>query len=342
MAAAGRQWLERTIVAGWTRRGVWYWLCLPLSWLTCAVARRRIRARRTHDPRLAAPVIVVGNLIAGGAGKTPIVIALVQALRARGRNPGVIARGYAARDAAQPLRVDAASDPASAGDEPVLVAQRTGAPVAVFADRRAAALALLAAHPELDVIVSDDGLQHYGLARALECVVFDAHGAGNGACLPAGPLREPLDRRRDLTLFSGCPIDAALCANSPAHAVPIVAETLIQLATGQAIDARSHLQGRAVSAYAGIAHPHKFFASLQALGAQVEGHALPDHAHFDAHSFAQARHACIVITEKDAVKCARIPALANDPRIHVLRIDAKLDPALVDFVMEKLDGPQAA
>lgn len=342
MAAALRRWLERVLVAGWTRRGGVYWLFLPLSWLVGSIARRRMRARRTNDPQVPVPVVVIGNLIAGGAGKTPIVIALVEALRARGRKPGVIARGYAAHADGRPMRIDAHSDPTEAGDEPVLVAQRCAVPVAVCADRRAAALALLAAHPEVDVIVSDDGLQHYGLARSVEWVVFDARGAGNGACLPAGPLREPLTRRRDATLFSGCAVDPHLSAGGPAYAVPIVADTVLALATGQTFAARDFLRGRAVSAYAGIAHPDKFFAALAALGADVEGQALPDHARFAAHSFAQARRDCIMITEKDAVKCARIPALANDPRIHVLRIEAMLDPALVDLVMEKLDGPQAA
>lgn len=342
MSAALRRRFERWIVTGWTRRGAVRFLFAPLAWLTGAIARRRYAARRLQSPVAGLPVVVVGNLIAGGAGKTPIVIALVQALQARGRRPGVVARGYAAPAQRQAALVEAGSDPAVCGDEPVLVAERTGAPVAVHRERALAVQALLRAHPDLDVVVSDDGLQHYSLARRVELVVFDGRGAGNGAFLPAGPLREPIDRVRDATLFSACPIDPALCADSPAFSVPIAATQLRVSATDTLLDAAHFLAGRPVSAYAGMADPGKFFATLRALGAQVDAHPLPDHTRFAAGSFADAREDCIVVTEKDAVKCARIPALARDPRLHVLRVDAQLDPALIDLVMEKLDGPQAA
>ncbi len=342
MAFALRRRFERWMVEGWSRRGLVYAVFLPLSWLVGIVARRRAGERARHGDTIGVPVVIVGNLIAGGAGKTPIVIALVEALRARGRSPGVIARGYRAHGASQPLLVAAGSDPERTGDEPVLVARRTGAPVAVHANRVAAAHALLAAHPNIDVIVSDDGLQHYALARTVELVVFDARGAGNGAFLPAGPLREPLDRSRDATLFSACTPDAALAAGSPMYEVPIEANACYAL-TAPATSLDTHiLAGRRVSAYAGIAHPRKFFDTLRTLGATVDEHALPDHAEFSNTSFSDAKSDCIVITEKDAVKCARVPELAGDPRVLVLRIDAKLDTALVDLVMEKLDGPQAA
>lgn len=336
---------ERWIVAGWNRRGLVFWSLFVPAWLFARGAawrRRRFLDGRVPVFRADVPVIIVGNLIAGGAGKTPVVIALVEALRARGRSPGVVTRGYGGSGASEPRFAEADADPACVGDEPVLIARRTGAPVAVHANRAAAVRALRNRHPEIDVIVCDDGLQHYALARDVELVVYDARGAGNGAHLPAGPLREAVDRPRSATVFAGCAVDPALAAGAPAFAVPVEPAGLYALGRPEEALDSGLLAGRPVCAYAGIAHPDKFFATLRALGAKVDAHLLPDHAAFDADSFADAGDALIVITEKDAVKCARIPALAADARVHVLSVQARLPQALIDLVTEKLDGPQAA
>ena len=165
--------------------------CLaPLSLVTAWAARRsRLRLRTHAAPR--PPLLVVGNLVAGGAGKTPLVAAIASALAARGLHPGIVASGYGATRSDARL-VHPGDDPASAGDEPLLLAQATGLPVAAGRDRRAAVARLLAAHPQLDLVISDDGLQHAALARSVELAVFDDRGAGNGRLLPAGPLRAPL------------------------------------------------------------------------------------------------------------------------------------------------------
>src|SRR5690606_5364172 len=197
--SSSRPQLETTLTRNWMRRGLLAWCLLPLACLFGLMAGLRrgfYRLGWLKSTRLPVPVIVVGNLFVGGTGKTPMVIFLVEALRAAGYQPGVISRGYGSKESA-PQAVTSASSPQAAGDEPLLIAQRTGCPVMVGRDRAAAAQALLARHPQVDLIISDDGLQHYALGRDVEIVLFDARGGGNGWLMPAGPLREPLSRPRD-------------------------------------------------------------------------------------------------------------------------------------------------
>jgi tetraacyldisaccharide 4'-kinase len=350
--------LERWLIEGWQRRGWVYWLFFDISALFAWIAKRR-RARylsagqRTSLP---CPVIVVGNVIAGGAGKTPVTIAMAQALKGRGRNPGVIMRGHggaAEVSGQQPCHVTPESDPGSAGDEAVLIALRTGVPVVTCRDRVAAAHALLAAHPEVDLIISDDGLQHYALPREFECVLWDGRGAGNGRHLPAGPLREAANRPRNATLFVGCAIDVKLArmTDAPAFEVWITAAGVRALGhafsadnanASEAIATAGSLAGKHVSAYAGIANPAKFFATLEGLGASVDAHPLPDHACITPEVFSGARQPLIVITEKDAVKCRLNATLADNARLLVLRINAELPDELIDLILETLHGQQAA
>jgi tetraacyldisaccharide 4'-kinase len=196
--------IETRLAREWQQRGPLAWALLPFAcvFATIAAARRAAFALGwLKRVSVGVPVVVVGNVTVGGTGKTPTVIALVEALRGAGFHPGVVSRGYGAR-VRRPTAVTAASAPQDGGDEPLLIAGRTGAPVWVCPDRVAAAQALRAAHREVDVIVSDDGLQHYRLARDAEIVVFDHRLGGNGFLLPAGPLREPLSRRRDATLVN--------------------------------------------------------------------------------------------------------------------------------------------
>src|SRR5260364_380937 len=190
--------LQQFLWREWQRRGVFAWILWPLSrifWIVMTARRASFSAGWRRTFRSAQPVMIVGNLTVGGAGKTPVVIALVEALRKQGFRPGVISRGYGARIKA-PRAVTLNADAREVGDEPLLIAQRTGAPVWVCPDRAAAARALCDAHPEINLIISDDCLQHYQLARDVELAVFDERLGGNGWLLPAGPLREPLARAR--------------------------------------------------------------------------------------------------------------------------------------------------
>ena len=320
-------------------------LLRPLGVPVAAVAagrRRRIaQAKATPRPRGRPPVVVVGNLVVGGTGKTPLLIALADALAARGWRPGVLARGYrSAAEGGPPRRVGPDDDAAAVGDEPVLVARRTGRPVVVGRDR-GAALRLLAADGDCDVVLSDDGLQHEGLPRDIELAVFDARGAGNGRCLPAGPLREPL---RDALLLD------ALVLNGRTATPPIVHSRVFRFElapTGlHAIDGArlwspagfaAEVDEVPVDAVAGIGSPQRFFDTLASLGLSMRRHPLADHARIDPAWLAALPGPWIVMTEKDAVKCTGFDASLR-ARCVALRVEAVADPALVDWLEDRLRG----
>lgn len=334
--------------------GAWYaarltpltLLLTPLS-LVFGVATmlRRLAYRRRwlRAGRLPVPVIVVGNLCVGGAGKTPLVAALARDLADRGWHPGIVSRGYggaAARERRPPVLVRAAADPAAVGDEPVLLARR-GHRVAVAADRLAAGRALLAADPDCDVIIADDGLQHYRLARSAEVVVIDAaRGLGNGWLLPAGPLREP--RRRLATVaavvlnrLEGAPGDPRFRG---ALTMTLDAGWLRRVDGRAPPAAPREFTGRRVHAVAGIGNPQRFFALLRSLGIVPVEHPFPDHHPFARADLAFDDDLPVLMTEKDAVKCSAFA----DERCWYLPVDARLDPTLVPRLEEKLRGSQAA
>jgi tetraacyldisaccharide 4'-kinase len=333
--------------------GAWYAprltpLTLPLTPLAglfaAAAALRRALYRRgvLRSRRLPVPVIVVGNITVGGSGKTPLVAALAAELAARRWRPGIVSRGYGReRGAGQaPLLVGRDADPALAGDEPVLLA-RAGFPVAVAGDRVAAALALLAAHPECNVIVADDGLQHLRLARDVEIAVIDAaRGFGNGWRLPAGPLREAPARLAsvDAVVALGAGAGSAPAPWPGALAMTLAGETFHRVNAPEVTAGAQAFRGAGVHALAGIGNPERFFAQLRALGITATAHALPDHHRFGAADLALPDARAIVMTEKDAVKCT---ALADD-RCWYLPVRARMDPALVARVEEKIRGRQAA
>jgi tetraacyldisaccharide 4'-kinase len=314
----------------------------PISWLFGLLAAARRTAYRNgwlQRVRLRVPVIVVGNLTAGGAGKTPLVIALVDALRARGRHPGIVSRGYGRRATAT-RGVDIGDDPDDVGDEPLLLAA-TGVPVFVGVDRAAAAQALLAAHPQVDVIVTDDGLQHYALARDVEIAVIDgARVLGNRLLLPAGPLREPPSRLASVdaivTLESG--VHAPASAPPREFAMRYAPQPWRNLVDASRVFDVALLHDAATVAIAGIAHPERFFATLRAGGFTGATHPFPDHHRYVRDDLAYPRARAVLMTEKDAVKCQAFA----DARMWMLPIAARIDPRLVDLVMEKVDGPQAA
>jgi tetraacyldisaccharide 4'-kinase len=334
--------LETTFTQAWQRRGALACALWPVSLVFRALAAVRAGLYKSgikQATRLPVPVVVVGNIFIGGTGKTPLTIWLCGVLRAAGYTPGVISRGHGGSGAA-PRAVTAQSSPQEVGDEPLLIALRTGCPVVVGRARVAAAEALLTAHPEVDILVSDDGLQHYALQRDVEIVLFDGRGVGNGWLLPAGPLREAASRRRDFTIVNTPELTPALAAavgGAPwrMQLAGALAEPLRQPGAGVAL---ATLAGKRIVAAAGIGNPGRFFAMLRAAGLAVTELALPDHHDFADRPFDALDADIILITEKDAVKCRQLEHLKDDPRLWVVPVTAQLDAALAGHIVEKCRG----
>lgn len=344
MAASGpqppRAPVERGLQTIWQVRGPAAWALWPVSLLYGALVALRRGLYRTgllraeHPGR---PVIVVGNVIAGGAGKTPVVIALVQHLQARGLRVGVVSRGYGRNS--QDCRAVLPDSPASAvGDEPLLIARslaggtgHTAVPVFVAPHRITAARALLADHPNTDVIVCDDGLQHLALQRDLEICIFNDQGIGNGFLLPAGPLREPWPRRVDWVLHAG----STAPAGSPTHTFGLQRRLAphARRSDGSQVPLAS-LRGQPLHALAAIARPGDFFAMLQAEGLTLEHtDALPDHYDFNSWKRTPDERQTLVCTEKDAVKLWALhpDALAVPLAVHI-------DPRFLDALDARLSA----
>lgn len=330
----------------WAGRGFVAWLLWPASLaFGCVAFFRRLFYRlglfASHDAGV--PVVVVGNLTAGGSGKTPLVLRIVELLRERGRNPGIVSRGYlggarAAGGAAQgPRQAGIASDPAQVGDEPILLARRSGCPVWVAPDRVAACRALRERHPECDVIVADDGLQHYALRRSLEICVVDGRGFGNGFLLPAGPLREPVSRLRsvDAVVANG---DAGVAG----YRMGLEGDVLVRFTDAHDRRPASAFAGRRMHAAAGIGDPGRFFAHLARLGIDVVPHPFPDHHAFREEDLRFADADPVVVTEKDAVKLKPIVRALPQVEFWILPVRAVLDPAFERWLLEKLGGSQTA
>ncbi len=320
----------------WQPRPSWLATLLrPLAALY-GLLRRTVQQPTAPSSTLPVPVVVVGNLIVGGAGKTPVVIALVQALQAAGHRPGVVSRGYGRQTDAVHEVVDG-DDAALAGDEPLLIRRRCGVPVWVGRRRVAAAAALCARQPQVDVIVADDGLQHTALPRQAEIVVFDERGVGNGLLLPAGPLREPLPhtlaaRRRVLhTALPATGAPAGARAQRRLGAVwPLAAWRSGDSAAALPLAA---LRGRVLLAAAGLAAPEKFCGRLEAAGLRLERLPLPDHFDYATLPW-PAGTADVITTEKDAVKLD--PARLQGTRVWVVPLDLVLPEALVADILALL------
>lgn len=329
-------------------------LLLPLSWAYAGMAALRHALYRSgflRATKLPLPVVVVGNIVVGGTGKTPLVIALADALSARGWRPGVVSRGHGGsltRSAARTLVVTQYADPRLVGDEPLVMA-RAGIAVAVGRDRVAAAKALRTAHADIDVVIADDGLQHYALRRDVEIAVFDAQrGLGNGHRLPAGPLRESVARLRTvnavvMTHAARDGAAAALAAKFLPEAVRAFVQTLEpglfrSVNAPQVRAAATRFVGRRVHALAGIGHPERFFATLATLKIDAITHAFPDHHGFTAADLAFPDAEAILMTEKDAVKCTPFA----DARCWYLPVRARVDSALIALVENTIRGSQAA
>jgi tetraacyldisaccharide 4'-kinase len=309
--------------------------------LGVAVRRVLYRAGILRTVRLRVPVVVVGNITAGGSGKTPLVAALASALSQRGFHPGIVSRGYG-RDAGDdvPMAVGPEDDPRRVGDEPLLLA-RAGYPVAVANDRVAAGRSLLAANPRCDVILADDGLQHYGLARSVEIAVVDAaRGLGNRCSMPAGPLREPAGRLGH--------VDAVVVLTSATGTVPpefsgafamrLVGDRFLRVDDPLTAVPATKFAGTDVHAVAGIGHPERFFAQLLEMGIVATPHRFADHHRFGAADLDIPGAKAILMTEKDALKCEAFA----DERCWYLPVTACVDERLITLVEGKLRGPQAS
>jgi tetraacyldisaccharide 4'-kinase len=338
--------LESTLTRAWLRRGALACALWPLSLLFRLLAALRAglyRAGILKSARLPVPVIVVGNIFIGGTGKTPLTIWLVESLRAAGFKPGVISRGHGSQgDSVR--EVSAGSNAREAGDEPLLIARRANCPVVVGRVRVDAGRALLAAHPQVDVLVADDGLQHYALARDIEIVLFDARGVGNGWLLPAGPLREAPSRRRDFTVVNAPRITPTLAqaVGGKPFRMQLAGRHAERLAAPHERITLAELKGRRLVAAAGIGNPGRFFAMLDEAGLAFAAMPLPDHHDFLDAPFDGVDADAILITEKDAVKCGQIENLKNDPRLWVVPVTAQIDAALAEQIVEKCRGRSTA
>lgn len=336
--------MQQNPPAFWKSRSLVAVCLLPLTglfWLLASMRRSLFRYGVLASVKLPVPVIVVGNIAVGGSGKTPVVQWLIEVLRGAGHRPGIVSRGYGGAFEGVAL-VDAEADPVRYGDEPVLLARTCHCPVAVGADRPAAAARLLADHPECDVLVSDDGLQHYRLQRDIEIVVVDPETLGNRWLMPSGPLREGLSRlgECDLVIAHGVPDPpiVAACGRTPVKRMRLAGEQLHRLGAMEEVVPLSSFAGRKVHAIAGIGRPERFFAQLSASGLDVEPHAFPDHHRFKAADLAFGDDAPRIMTVKDAVKCEAF-ALADT---WVLPVAAHIEPGTQETILEKLTHGCAA
>ena len=343
----------------WERRGPTSLVLWPLSWIYgCVLRARKLIQDLGIGKQKAAPVpiIIIGNIRVGGTGKTPIVIALAERLSQLGWKPGIISRGYGSTSKTSPQRVRIDSNPAQVGDEPVLIAKRTHDqfPIWVFPKRNQSIRALLKHSPEVNVIISDDGLQHRGLVRwpareggrDIEFVVRDARGEGNRFLLPAGPLREPATRERDATLLTGKQepnktnglIDEYFLGRR-AFTLTGELDTPYQLINPSNMQTLESIAGaylpNKITAVAALGNPQGFFDDLLKNGIACKCIPLPDHATFTAEFFGAINASLILITEKDAVKCAGI----SDERIWVVPMSLRISDSLAEWLQSILQRP---
>lgn len=302
---------------------LWYGAAHPLPWIfvpfslvyRAYMSLRRWFLQHFCQYRCPVPLIVVGNLTAGGVGKTPLVIAIAQALQQKGLRVGIVSRGYGARIKQFPYVIQIEDCATQVGDEPLLLAQKVGCPV-VIAPQRTAAVRYLLDHYQSQVIISDDGLQHYRMGRAIEIAVIDGtRGLGNGWCLPAGPLREAKSRLNEVDF-----IVVNEGSWDRGYAMHLLPGKLTQLQGGNTVDLDS-LSGD-IAAIAAIGNPQRFYSTLSQLGIQFKPHTYPDHYQFKEHDLDYSA-ALIIMTEKDAVKCRAFA----DETMYYLPVTAALNEA---------------
>jgi len=331
--------LETLITKAWQREALWLWLLLPLSalyGLLNAIRRRAYQLEWLKSYRAPVPVMVIGNISVGGSGKTPLIISLVHYLQQRGVKVGVISRGYGGDTAQMPTLVTKDSLPSAVGDEPCLIVGTTGVAMAVCPNRKQAITTLLEAHGDIQLIIADDGLQHYAMQRDIEWIVVDAaRGFGNRQLLPVGYLREPLSRLKDSTVIYHQKFDGPILSDSqlatdkltmhlqPSSLEQLLAHELSQIGTDSISQPVAPEAGSTVHGVSGIGYPQRFFDTLRTLGLQVIEHPYPDHYDFSLTELWQYTEHPIVVTSKDAVK---IKALWMQQQQHAASSEvAKID-----------------
>ena len=316
----------------WYSRNLLAWCLWPLSLVFCLVSLLRkflYKINLLKTPDIPVPVIIVGNISVGGTGKTPLLIALCKELQIQGFKPGIISRGYGGQALSWPQNVKPDSQAQQVGDEPVLIARQTGCPVVVGPDRVRDARQLLADN-DCNIILSDDGLQHYRLQRNIEIAVVDASRlAGNGFCLPAGPLREPMGRLKsvDMVVYNGGDSQAMSFSLGHGHLVSVNNEH-----DHLALQSLKHKQ---VHAVAGIGHPDRFFSLLEASGIELIKHRFVDHYNYTADDLCFNDDLPILMTEKDAVKYFQYATA----RHWYLPVSATLDDEFSRQLLERLERP---
>lgn len=345
-----KQQQEHFLVRAWYQQSFWLYLLLPLSCLYGLLIGLRHKFFQwgwLPSAASAVPLIVVGNIAVGGTGKTPLVVALVQALQQAGFKPGIVSRGYGSQAPSYPYWVQADDSPSNCGDEPLLMALRTQVPVVIDANRRAAVKHLLA-HSDCDVIIADDGLQHYALQRDIEIVVVDGkRGFGNRLLLPAGPLRETVSRiaRADYVVVNGGGLTQVL----PDRKTPLAEQTmqlrgqaLIGLHsvddTSNTIEVAAWPYSKQVHAVAGIGNPQRFYTSLRQAGFNPVEHSFADHHDFTAEDLQFDDQLPVIMTEKDAVKVRFIEGLSDElqRRCWYLPVEAVIDEAFYTAIIAQL------
>jgi tetraacyldisaccharide 4'-kinase len=342
----------------WERRGPTSLLLWPLAYLYGCILRIRklfFDLDITRPKAAPVPIIIVGNIRVGGTGKTPIVIAIAERLSQLGWKPAIISRGYGSSTQKHPLQVKSSSDPSIAGDEPLLIARRTHDefPIWVFPKRKESIKTLLKENPEVNVIISDDGLQHRGLVRwpareggrDIEFVVRDSRGEGNRFLLPAGPLREPATRERDATLNTNASKQSKIGIEDEYFQGRRAFNLVSQLGTPYQLNNPTNTQSfeqivdrylpKNIAMVAGLGNPKRFFDDLAKFGIIGKQFPLPDHFDYTPEFFKDIQADCILITEKDAVKCTNI----HDGRIWVVPLSLKLPDALMDWMQSILQRP---
>jgi len=335
----------------WYRPNKLVWLLLPLSWLYCLVVYIRRKLYQLHVIKsftAQVPVVVVGNIVAGGSGKTPLLIGLCEYVSARGYRPGVVSRGYGGSYSGI-RQVSESDDAIIVGDEPLMIKQRAGVPVVVSADR-VAAVEYLLDNNDCDIVFSDDGLQHYRMRRNIELAVIDVNrGLGNGFCLPAGPLREKSTRLQevDMVVYNGKPTDASgvlvqRSGNIQTKCFYQLKITKIQRLNSKECRVLSDFAKTKTHAIAGIGNPSRFFGQLEAEGLSLEQHTFSDHHAYRQDDFSGWSTDCIIMTEKDAVKCRNL--ILPDAWVVIVssQFSAALASALDEILMPLMTGSGSA
>ncbi|WP_420230421.1 tetraacyldisaccharide 4'-kinase [Psychrobacter sp. ER1] len=362
--------IETTVTRAWQRQALWLWLLLPISWLYGLITMLRRQAYKIgllSSYRAPIPIMVIGNISVGGSGKTPLIIALVNYLQDKGVKVGIISRGYGGDSSQMPALVTATSLPSVVGDEPCLIVHMTGAAMAVCPNRQQAVTTLLDAYPDLQLIIADDGLQHYALQRDIEWIVVDsARGFGNEQLLPTGFLREPMSRLQGATVIYHEKLKTGAIRNnkdnnmlplgnrSTMHLMPDKLHHLWQPEptgtnkTNAKVEIDMPEKGSQVHAVSGIGYPQRFFDTLGSIGFEVVGHPYPDHYDFGLSELLQYSDYPIVVTSKDAVKIRALlsaytaaQSLSDEyielvSRLWVLPVTAILSDSCYDTLDEQL------